>query len=84
MWQQPIAKAKKLGLPLYCGEFGVISDAPQKDRLRWYRDMISLFEETGIGYANWNYRSGSFGLMNGERRNEELIEIVADVAPRKK
>lgn len=76
MWKQPIAKAKELGLPLYCGEFGIVTDTPEEDRLAWYRDMMSLFEESGIGYANWNYKSDNFGLLDGDKRNEELIEIV--------
>lgn len=77
MWQKPIRKAKELGLPLYCGEFGVYHRAPEQDRLRWYKDMIQLFEENGIGYANWNYKSSAFGLVDEEgNRFEDLIEVV--------
>lgn len=77
MWQEPINKARELNLPLYCGEFGVLDKAPQEDRLNWYRDMIELFQEKGIGYANWNYKSDSFGLINSNgSRNEEMIDIV--------
>jgi endoglucanase len=77
-WQKPIRKAKELGLPLYCGEFGIIEGPPQEDMLRWYQDMIDLFEETGIGYANWNYKSGSFGLIDDEgNRREDFIRIVS-------
>ncbi len=78
MWQQPIEKAKKLGLPLYCGEFGIVVNVPEEDRLRWYKDMISLFEKSGIGYANWNYHSDNFGLIQGENRNNALISIVTN------
>ncbi|WP_330444560.1 glycoside hydrolase family 5 protein [Flavivirga abyssicola] len=77
MWQKPIQKAKSLGLPLYCGEFGVISNAPKEESLIWYRDMIQLFEETGIGYANWNYKSDNFGLLyNDATENKPLISVV--------
>ena len=77
-WQKPIQKAKKLGLPLYCGEFGINVGPPDTDVFNWYSEMIKLFEETGIGYANWNYKSGNFGLVNGDGvRNEELIKIVS-------
>ena len=77
-WQQPVQKSKELGLPLYCGEFGIITGPLQEDMLRWYQDMIDLFEENGIGYANWNYKSGNFGLIDdkGEKRME-LIDIVS-------
>ncbi len=78
MWQKPIQKAKELGLPLYCGEFGIISDAPQKDSLIWSEDMIELFEETGIGYANWNYKSDEFGLVgNDGNKKQKLITIIS-------
>lgn len=76
-WAQPIAKANKLKLPLYCGEFGIITGTPEPDRLNWYTDMIQLFEENDIAYANWNYDSGSFGLVDGQNRNEKLIQIVS-------
>jgi endoglucanase len=77
-WQKPIAKAKELGLPLYCGEFGIITGPPREDMLRWYQDMIDLFEENGIGYANWNYKSGSFGLIDGDgARRDDFIKIVS-------
>jgi len=37
-----------------------------------------LFEETGIAYANWNYKSGSFGLIDSDgTRKEKLIQIVS-------
>ena len=39
--------------------------------------MIDLFEETGIGYANWNYKSGSYGLVeNDGAKNDKLINIL--------
>jgi len=78
MWHKPIKKSKELGLPLYCGEFGVYFDAPEEDMLRWYGDMIQLFEQHDIGYANWNYKSGSFGLVDEKgKRYEALIEVAS-------
>ncbi|WP_010180100.1 glycoside hydrolase family 5 protein [Aquimarina agarilytica] len=78
MWQQPIEKAKALGLPLYCGEFGIITQAPQNDRLKWYKDVVQLFKENNIGYANWNYNSDEFGLIDNKILNKELIQIISD------
>lgn len=77
MMQKPIAKAKELGLPLYCGEYGVVADAPGADRLRWYRDMEAIFNENKIGSANWNYKSDQFGLVNGDgSKNQALIDAI--------
>lgn len=71
-------KAKELNLPLYCGEYGVLKGAPEEDRLRWYNDMMEIFEDNNVGSANWNYKSGSFGLVNGDgSKNQDLIEIVS-------
>lgn len=77
-WQKPIDKAKKLGLPLYCGEFGIIKGPENADMERWYQDMIDLLEDNNIGYANWNYESGSFGLLDGKgKRRENFISIIS-------
>ena len=77
LWRKPLLKAQQTGLSLYCGEFGIISNAPNQDALNWYRDMIQLFDETGVGFANWNYKSDNFGLysINGVE-NKELVDIV--------
>ena len=78
MMEKPFRKAKELNLPLYCGEYGVLTSAPEEDRLRWYTDMMEIFKENNVGSANWNYKSGQFGLVNYDgSKNEELINIVA-------
>ena len=78
MMQKPMAVAKASGLPLYCGEWGVIESAPREARLQWYRDMVAIFEENGIAYANWDYKSNNFGLMSYEEIvNEALVEIIS-------
>lgn len=78
MMQKPIAMAKQTGLPLYCGEWGVIESAPREDRLRWYADMVVIFERNGIAYANWDYKSDNFGLVGNDGLvNDELVEVVA-------
>ena len=78
MMQKPLAVAQQTGLPLYCGEWGVIESAPRDARLQWYRDMVEIFEKNGIAYANWDYKSNSFGLINYKGVvNGELVEIMA-------
>jgi endoglucanase len=64
MMQKPLALAAKLKLPLYCGEFGVIDHTPLEAKLAWYKDMVAIFEKHGIAYANWNYKAGSFGIVD--------------------
>jgi endoglucanase len=64
MLAKPLRLADSLNLPLYCGEFGVIDGSPLESKLAWYRDLVELFEKHKIGYANWNYKSGSFGIVD--------------------
>ena len=64
MMQKPLHLADSLKLPLYCGEFGVYYRSPREAKLAWYRDMVSIFEEKGIAYANWNYKSDGFGIVD--------------------
>ena len=76
MMEKPLRVAKAHNLPLYCGEWGAMATVPEADRLRWYQDMVQLFEKHDIAYANWNYRSGNFGLVNGEGEQTKLIDVV--------
>ncbi|GAB4235494.1 MAG: glycoside hydrolase family 5 protein [Acidobacteriota bacterium] len=74
--RKPLELAKKLRLPLYCGEWGVYRRAPREPRLRWYRDMRSVLEANGIGWATWDYKGG-FGIVDAEGgRDRELIGIL--------
>jgi endoglucanase len=72
---QPLAAAARTGLPLYCGEFGVYSQAPQPVRFAWYRDAISVFSEHGIAWANWDYKGG-FALMDAQGRSTGIAEVM--------
>lgn len=72
---KPLALAEKTGVPLYCGEFGVVDHAPMAAREPWYRDIISVFEEFGIGWANWDYK-GQFGIVNRRGESTGIAEIM--------
>ncbi|HLP07456.1 MAG TPA: cellulase family glycosylhydrolase [Opitutaceae bacterium] len=61
-YEPAIARAKELGLQLYCGEFGCLPTVPRVARLAYYRDIVGVFEAAGMAWANWEYR-GDFGLM---------------------
>ena len=64
MMQKPLHVADSLKLPLYCGEFGIYKNFFPESKLAWYRDMVSIFNEYKIAYANWNYKSGEFGIVD--------------------
>ena len=60
---------------MYCGEYGVIDQAPLDGTLNWYKDIHSVFEKYGIGRAAWNYKEKDYGL-EGEHYAPIINELV--------
>jgi len=73
---QVLEVAKKYKLPVYCGEYGCISGAPKEDRIRWYKDMCTLFDRHGIGRSNWDYKGGFGIVVRGEPQTEMINAIL--------
>lgn len=59
-----IKTAEERNVPLYCGEYGVIDQAPLDDTVRWFKDIHTVFVKYGIGRAVWNYKQKDFGLVD--------------------
>jgi len=76
---QPLAAARRSGLPLYCGEFGVYSTVPRAVREAWYRDIVSVFAEHDIGWANWDYKGG-FALVGADGGSTGIAEVMLEAA----
>lgn len=74
---QPLAVREETGLPLYCGEFGCYSRTPTELRLAWYRDILSVFEELDIAWANWDYK-GDFGIVDAQGELTPIAEVLLD------
>ena len=76
LFEPAVHAAQANDAPLYCGEYGVIDQAPAEDALRWLKDIHSVFEKYHIGRALWNYKEKDFGFtdarLDGVRR--ELTE----------
>lgn len=70
-----IKSAEDYDVPLYCGEYGVIDQAPVPDTLRWLKDINDVFHKYGIGHALWNYKGKDFGLVDGPRAS--YCELIA-------
>ncbi|MBN2104021.1 cellulase family glycosylhydrolase [bacterium] len=77
--EKPLTKARALGLPLFCGEWGSLPTTPEKDWLKWYEDVRAIFEKHGIAWALWDYK-GDFGIVEkgGGAPKEKLIEVLLD------
>ena len=69
--------ARKLDMPLYCGEWGCYDTVPRPDRLRWYADMIAVLEEENIGWCAYAYRNRWGVVLDKDGKlDEELVGIV--------
>ena len=64
LFQPAVTAAEKNDAPLYCGEYGVIDQAPAEDALRWLKDIHAVFEKYHIGRALWNYKEKDFGFTD--------------------
>jgi endoglucanase len=67
------------GKALYCGEYGVIEDAPADSKIRWHEYVIGAFKKYGIGRAVWSYKEMNFPMVDysGKVVDEELIKVVS-------
>ncbi|MCQ2538744.1 MAG: glycoside hydrolase family 5 protein [Lachnospiraceae bacterium] len=59
-----LKKAEEDNAPLYCGEYGVIDLADNGDKIRWLKDIHSVFHKYNIGRALWNYKEKDFGFVD--------------------
>ncbi|MBN1951446.1 MAG: glycoside hydrolase family 5 protein [Bacteroidales bacterium] len=71
-----IEKAKKLGLPLFCGEFGIYPAIPEEIALRWYKDVCAIFNENGIAYCHWAYKGDFPIVQEDDSRKAALVEVL--------
>ncbi|RCX20077.1 cellulase (glycosyl hydrolase family 5) [Anaerobacterium chartisolvens] len=70
--------AEERGVALYCGEYGVIDQAPLDSTLNWYCDMHALFEKYHIGRAAWTYKEKDFGITDKHYAPivDKIIELL--------
>lgn len=76
---EAVETAKKFGVEIYCGEYGVINQAPVKDSLAWIQDLHKIFKKHDIGSALWTYKEMDFGLTEAhydEIRKDMIKAIV--------
>ena len=74
-FDDPIKAVEERDGFMYCGEYGVIDQAPLDGTLNWYKDIHSVFEKYGIGRAAWNYKEKDYGL-EGEHYAPIIDELV--------
>ena len=73
--EEAVRTAEERGVPLYCGEYGVIDRAAPEQALVWFGMIHEAFESYGIGRAAWSYRKMDFGLSD-ERMDAVRPELI--------
>lgn len=74
LFKPALDTAKKLNVPLYCGEYGVIDLAPAEDTANWLKDIHKVFDMYQIGHSLWNYKEKDFGIVG--RHYDEVRKAV--------
>ncbi|MBO4847589.1 MAG: cellulase family glycosylhydrolase [Clostridia bacterium] len=75
---EAVSAAENAGVPLYCGEYGVIDRADPEDAVIWYRMINAAFRKYGIGRAAWSYRLMDFGIADAryDAVRDELLRCI--------
>ena len=76
-FKDAIEAAKKYGLQLFCGEWGVYEPVERDIAYRWYKDMLDVFDEFDIAWTTWCY-DGDFGFWDQrseDYKDKPLVEI---------
>ena len=78
LFMSAIEKADKHGIPLYCGEYGVIDICSPEDTVKWFRSINSVFEKYGISRCAWTYKGMDFGFTDSrlDSVREELLKYI--------
>lgn len=78
LFMSAIEKADKHGVPLYCGEYGVIDICSPEDIVKWFRCINSVFEKYGIARCAWTYKGMDFGFTDSrlDSVRDELLKYI--------
>lgn len=78
IFSSALEKAKKEGVELYCGEYGVIDIVSPEDALKWFMTINRVFEKYGIARAAWSYKQMDFGISDSriDDVRDELLKYL--------
>ena len=75
LFEPALKKCEELNVPVYVGEYGVIDIAKPEDRLKWLKDINSVFTKYNVARAYWSYRKMDFGV-DDVSDDDELIKYL--------
>ncbi len=65
---KPWIELVEKGVGVHCGECGCWNKTPHDVFLAWFKDVLGILSENGIGFALWEF-AGSFGILDSERED---------------
>ena len=77
-FKDAIAAAKKYGLQLFYGEWGVYEPVDRELAYKWTKDMLSVFDEFDIAWTTWCY-DADFGFWDQQKndyKDKGLVDIL--------
>ncbi|MBR6182864.1 MAG: cellulase family glycosylhydrolase [Prevotella sp.] len=77
-FKDAIAAAKKYDLQLFCGEWGVYEPVDRELAYKWYKDMLTVFDEFDIAWTTWCY-DADFGFWDQKKndyKDKPLVDIL--------
>jgi endoglucanase len=76
---KPAAFSKERGVPVFCGEFGVLLiQSPEADRVKWYEFVCDALNKRKISWTCWDYYYG-FGLFKTDKISSFPEDLNKDV-----
>lgn len=77
-FRDAIAVAKKYGVQLYCGEWGVYEPVDRELAYKWTKDMLWVFDKYNIAWASWCY-DNDFGFWDQKSqsfKDRPLVDLL--------
>ncbi len=77
-FKDAIEVAKRYGLQLFCGEWGVYEPVDRELAYRWTKDMLSVFDEFNIAWTTWCY-DADFGFWDQKKhdyKDKPLVDLL--------
>ena len=77
-FKDAIAVAKKYGLQLFCGEWGIYEKTDKEMGYQWTKDMLTVFDEFNIAWATWCY-DADFGFWDQQHdcyKDKPLVDLL--------
>ena len=79
---KPWIELVQKGVGVHCGECGCWNKTPHDVFLAWFRDVLDILSENGIGFSLWEFR-GSFGILDSGREDVEYEDWYGHKLDRK-